>query len=129
MSRETCYVLEDGSIAHPRDVAPDANGILRTSDGRAVAMRGDVPRSRSVEITDKDMKPAPSQGFGYMTRDLAGGSPLDHDRDGAPGGSLPAGDRGLDALREEARAAGVTVDNRWGEKRLREEIEKAKAAE
>lgn len=34
---------------------------------------------------------------------------------------VPADD-GLDALRAEAEAAGVRVDRRWGETRLREEI-------
>lgn len=32
-----------------------------------------------------------------------------------------------DELREEARSLGIKVDNRWGEKRLREEIDKALA--
>jgi hypothetical protein len=32
-----------------------------------------------------------------------------------------------DDLREEARSLGIEVDNRWGEKRLREEIDKALA--
>lgn len=36
-----------------------------------------------------------------------------------------AGDGGMDALRAEAEAAGVDVDKRWGEKRLRTEIAKA----
>jgi hypothetical protein len=47
---ETCYVLEDGSVAHPRDVKRDAQGALHHIDGRAVAMRGDVPRTRSVDV-------------------------------------------------------------------------------
>ncbi len=50
MNRETWYVMEDGSVTHPREVARDAKGILHTKDGRAVAMRGDVPRSRSVDV-------------------------------------------------------------------------------
>jgi hypothetical protein len=51
--------------------------------------------------------------------------PLDRDSDGAPGGSLPAAERGLDALKTEAEALGVRVDRRWGEKRLLAEIERA----
>lgn len=58
MNFETCYVMEDGSIAHPRDVKPDAQGVLRHADGRAVAMRGDVPRSRSVDIDALNAKAA-----------------------------------------------------------------------
>lgn len=54
----TCYVLEDGSVAHPREVKRDASGILRHSDGRAVAMRGDVPRTRSVEPQAQLARPA-----------------------------------------------------------------------
>ena len=50
MSRETCYVLEDGSLAHPRDVSRDAKGVQRHKDGRAVQMRGDVPRTRQADL-------------------------------------------------------------------------------
>lgn len=43
--------------------------------------------------------------------------------------SAPVSDAGdpLDELRAELEAAGVTVDKRWGEKRLTEELEKATA--
>jgi len=51
--------------------------------------------------------------------------PLDHDNDGHPGGSLPAAKRGLDELKSEAEALGIAIDRRWGERRLRAEIEKA----
>jgi hypothetical protein len=54
-------------------------------------------------------------------------SPFDHDGDGHEGGSLPAAQRVLDDLRAEAEAAGVKVNRRWGERRLREEIAKAVA--
>lgn len=47
--RETWYVLEDGTAADPREVAPDPAGVLRHSGGVAVQMRGDVPRSRGVD--------------------------------------------------------------------------------
>ena len=49
--------------------------------------------------------------------------PLDHDRDGRPGGSLPAGERGLEDLRAQAAARGIKVDRRWGERRLRAELD------
>lgn len=45
----TWYVMEDGSCCDPADIAPDDNGILRHSDGRAVAYAPHGPRSRSVE--------------------------------------------------------------------------------
>lgn len=45
---ETWYVLESGEAVDPREVTADKNGVLRHKDG-AVAMRGDVPRSRSVD--------------------------------------------------------------------------------
>jgi hypothetical protein len=41
--------MEDGSVADPSDVRRDESGVLRHRDGRVVAMRGDVPRSRSVD--------------------------------------------------------------------------------
>lgn len=52
---------------------------------------------------------------------------LDRDGDGAPGGSMKAKDRGDDlaALRDAARAKGVTVDMRWGAARLKKEIDAA----
>lgn len=50
---------------------------------------------------------------------------LDHDENGAAGGSKPAADRGLETLREQATGLGVTVDRRWGPTRLRAEIAKA----
>lgn len=53
----------------------------------------------------------------------AGAHPLDHDRDGRPGGSLPAGERGLEDLRAQAAARGIKVDRRWGERRLRAELD------
>lgn len=46
--RETWYVLENDSVVPPSEVT-DENGVLTHKDGR-VAMRGDVPSSRGVEI-------------------------------------------------------------------------------
>lgn len=53
--------------------------------------------------------------------------PLDHDGDGVPGGSLPASERDIcDQLRAEyADLTGKAADRRWGEARLRQEIDKA----
>ena len=47
----TWFVMEDGSVADPSEVKRDAAGVLRHRDGRSVAMRGDVPRSRSVDTS------------------------------------------------------------------------------
>lgn len=53
---------------------------------------------------------------------------LDHDGDGRPGGSLPAAERDVcDHLRAEyERITGSPADRRWGEARLRKEIEERK---
>lgn len=51
--RETWYLLEDGSTAHPNDVAPDDKGFLRTKAGVAVKMKGDVPHTTGVDVDDK----------------------------------------------------------------------------
>jgi hypothetical protein len=91
MMRATWYVLEDGSVADPCEVAPDASGILRHRSGRAVAMRGDAPHSRGVDLETiagcggkkpaaggqsepegKDMKPEPPKRR-YKTRDAKAG--------------------------------------------------------
>jgi hypothetical protein len=56
---ETWYVLEDGSVAHPRDVKPDAKGVWRHKDGRGVAMRRPTtPRTRSVDLDEERAKAA-----------------------------------------------------------------------
>ncbi len=54
--RDTWYVLEDGSSISPGEVAPDDKGILRGSNGMAVAIGSHGnPRSRGVEV-DEDGK-------------------------------------------------------------------------
>jgi hypothetical protein len=49
--RDTWYVLEDGSIVDPAEVAPDASGRLVHKGGVAVAMKGDAPHSTGVDVT------------------------------------------------------------------------------
>lgn len=78
---ETWYVLEDGAKVPPRDVKRDAQGVLRHKDGRAVAMRGPVPRTRSVEVSSAasapkfgDAGPAVDAG-GDEAKDMAPESP------------------------------------------------------
>lgn len=43
---ETWYIMEDGSVGDPLEIAPGDDGILRHSDGRAVAYGPHGPRSR-----------------------------------------------------------------------------------
>lgn len=50
--RETWYVLEDGSAVNPNEVAPNDNGRLVHASGALVAMRGDVPSSRGVDVAN-----------------------------------------------------------------------------
>jgi hypothetical protein len=59
--RETWYVLEDGNVVDPADVAPDGAGVLRNQDGVAVAMRGQVPWSRGVDDPDAERDKAAAQ--------------------------------------------------------------------
>jgi hypothetical protein len=78
----TWYVLENGALANPDDVAPDEAGRLVHSSGVLVAMRGDVPRTRGVDAealrameaagakpadADREMRPA-ATGRPYRTR-------------------------------------------------------------
>jgi hypothetical protein len=53
---ETWYVLEDGTAADPGEVMPDKTGRLRHKGGAAVAMRGDVPSTRSVDPEEQRAK-------------------------------------------------------------------------
>ena len=84
---ETWYVLEDGKVGDPRDVAPDSSGVLRHKDGRAVAYSQYGPRSSSVDAdaerakaaastrkapAAKDMKPMENKA-GYVTRQAEAG--------------------------------------------------------
>lgn len=73
----------------------------------------------------KDAGPSPED---KMMPALENKHPLDGDGDGRPGGSLPASERDVcDDLRAEYEAVtGERADMRWGERRLRQEIAKAK---
>lgn len=52
--QDTWYVLEDGSSADPRQVAPDDKGVLRHSNGMAVAIGAHGNhRSRGVDVDQK----------------------------------------------------------------------------
>lgn len=91
-------------IYEPHPVAPERKAELR---------------AQGYRIIDAVFAPQ-----GYEQPKPAGS--FDHDADGKPGGSLPADERGLDDLRDEAEALGIKADKRWGEARLRDEIAKAK---
>jgi hypothetical protein len=49
-TRETWYVLEDGSFGDPREVAPDDKGVLRHKNGAAVAVGPHGPKSSGVDV-------------------------------------------------------------------------------
>lgn len=125
----TWFVMEDGSVCDPSGVKADAEGVLRASDGRAVAMRGDVPRSRSIDTSaHREMRPQQSGG-GYVTR---GAGAFDHDGDGQPGGSAKPSDAegGLAALRAEyQQVVGKRPFAGWDAATLQEKIAAARKAD
>jgi hypothetical protein len=49
--RETWYLLENGDVVSPAKVSFDAKGRL-SSNGVAVAMKGDVPHTTGVDVSD-----------------------------------------------------------------------------
>jgi hypothetical protein len=55
---ETWYVLENGESGDPREVAPDKGGVLRHSNGMAVAIGPYGPRSRGVDADSERAKAA-----------------------------------------------------------------------
>ncbi len=75
-TRETWYVLEDGSVADPRFIGTGNDGALRHEDGRKVAYGPHGPRSRSVDASEvaaaspdaKEVKPE-KPNKGYKTRE------------------------------------------------------------
>jgi len=90
MSRETWYVMEDGSFGDPREIRPGKDGVLTHKDGRKVSYAPHGPRSRGVDAdaerakigklaakpstgdatttTARDMKAEPPKR-GYVTRE------------------------------------------------------------
>lgn len=50
--RETWYVLEDGKVADPNEIAPDEGGVLRHKDGVAVAIGPYGPKSTGVDLDE-----------------------------------------------------------------------------
>lgn len=67
MTRETWYILEDGSFGDPREISPGADGRLRHKDGRLVAEGPHGPKSSGVDVEAvrasgkrRDMAPEPA---------------------------------------------------------------------
>lgn len=76
MQTETWYVLKDGAVVSPSEVSPGKDGGLVHKSGVAVAMRGDVPSTRSVDPeaeSAKAKKVAPKQAGRQMEADGAVG--------------------------------------------------------
>lgn len=88
-----------------------------------------IGRVRAVESAPATSAPDPTASVPPAS---AAPHPLDHDGDGKPGGSLPAEQRGLEALWAEAEALGISVDRRRTGERARRQllkvIEDARAA-
>lgn len=75
--RATWYVMESGEPGDPAMIAPDADGVLRHEDGRAVAIGPHGPRSTGVDLPVEgapDLEAKTSEPEkpkrGYKTRDL-----------------------------------------------------------
>ena len=73
--REVWYVMEDGSCGDPSECV-EVDGVLKHSDGRAVAYRPSGPVSRAIDPKDhrpkkeaKQMEPEQPRKR-YRTRDM-----------------------------------------------------------
>jgi len=115
----------------PHPVTPARKAELRAQGFRILdavfAPKGWQPRALQTEAK---APPASTSGAFIVGKQgaevfLSPDAKFDHNGDGRPGGSKPAAERGLDDLKAEAIALGITIDRRWGERRLRAEIEKA----
>lgn len=89
--RETWYVLEDDSVVHPGEVTTEADGSLTHKSGK-VAMRGDVPSTRGVEVDEETGKRVYDGPHDHLHADWPGAQPPfggkgDHDGDGKTGGA------------------------------------------
>lgn len=112
--------LAAGTVEHP-----DRPVRVRGLDAEGKPVPPPEPRGVETIAADRMMRD-------YVRKEGARQfHPLDHDRDGAPGGSLPAAERDVcDDLRAEyeRKSGGQTADKRWGERRLRSEIAKLESA-
>lgn len=87
---ETWYVMEDGSLGDPRQIAEDASGVLRHRDGRAVAYGMYGPRSRGgvdaeAERAQADANASNKQGHGAISETETVPSDKQTQRDKAAG--------------------------------------------
>lgn len=107
-----------------RMLKPGDMFVARPNDARILTH---IKKARAVREPSK-IAPPPA-GVAAQIQQSTAVNPLDHDGDGAPGGSLPAAERSedLDKLRADAEALNIAVDRRWGAKRLQAEIDKALA--
>ena len=83
---EVWYVMVDGSVGDPAEISAGPDGVLRHTDGRAVAYKPHGPRARMIDPVaerakiaaasakpeTKEVKPA-AQAGGYRTRDSKAG--------------------------------------------------------
>jgi hypothetical protein len=76
------------------------------------------------EIDDEPDENSEGEGGGD-TQQPPTTHPLDHDKDGKPGGSKPVeSDPERDRLKAEAKDLGIAVHHRWSKERIQEEIDK-----
>lgn len=100
----------------------EADSVIRFEAKREQAKA--VPMTVKIGEDTLDIEAPAKVAERLLARKPAEFHPLDHDKDGHKGGSLPASERDVcDDLREEYElVAGKRADRRWGEARLREEI-------
>ncbi|MGB3044551.1 MAG: hypothetical protein WBB98_15330 [Xanthobacteraceae bacterium] len=112
-----------------RMLKPGDMFVARPNDARILTH---IKKARAVREPSK-IAPPPASVAAQIQQSApvppSAANPLDHDGDGAAGGSLPAAERGedIDKLRADAEALNIAVDRRWGAKRLQVEIDKALA--
>lgn len=83
---EVWYVMVDGSVGDPAEISAGPDGVLRHTDGRAVAYKPHGPVARMIDPVverakiaaasarpeTKEVKPA-AQAGGYRTREAKAG--------------------------------------------------------
>lgn len=116
------YLTESIAALHPETPTIDAFDASRPSKA---AVQNVI--TRAINLAKLAPAPQPEPEEATESRAPQTFHPLDHDRDGQKGGSLPSSSRGLEALHAEAGALGLAVDRRWGLQRLLDEIAAAKA--
>ncbi|MEX2126970.1 MAG: hypothetical protein WD871_01835 [Xanthobacteraceae bacterium] len=109
--------MQGGSYVKQKD------GTLKREEFTAPAAdRKARPKGAAKESSNARAGSFGSAGAARQPAEPARSGAFDHDGDGKPGGKLPFDNRGLDDLKAEAVRLGITVDKRWGDERLRQEI-------